>query len=245
MKWIEADWPAPPWVRALTTTRLGGASHGRYAGLNLGDHVGDAPAKVAANRDLLCGILNLPRPPLWLHQVHGCSVVDEVSAKAGCEGDAVIGWDPGQVCAVLTADCLPILLTDHAGSRVAAIHAGWRGLAAGVIEATVSRLTSAPSNLLAWLGPAIGPQAFEVGPEVREHFLARDSAAGAAFVAHPGGKWLADIFLLARQRLAKLGVEEVWGGGLCTYADPEHFYSHRRDGITGRMASLIWLREKS
>ena len=294
MEWIEAEWPAPPWVRALTTTRLGGVSQGVYAALNLGDHVGDDPDRVAVNRERLRRMLNLPAEPYWLRQVHGCEVSAVPSAilTQPCEADAAIAWGPDQVCAVLTADCLPVLLTDRAGTRVAAVHAGWRGLAAGVIEAAVARLGVRPTALLAWLGPAIGPGAFEVGAEVREAFLAQDQAAAVAFsprvptpftgwepdsgqakglmmerkgvreepltpehrpvnarraaIPHPAvgfepGKWQTDLYHLARLRLARLGVSAVWGGGLCTYQDSRRFYSYRRDGVTGRMASLIWI----
>jgi YfiH family protein len=241
--WLTPDWPAPAAVRALCTTRGGGVSLGVYAGLNLGDHVGDAPESVAANRALLRDRLALPGEPLWLRQVHGCAVVgDPVEEGSGaCEADAAVALGPGTVCAVLTADCLPILMCDRAGTRVAAVHAGWRGLAAGVCEAAVARMQAAPADLLVWLGPAIGPRAFEVGDEVRAAFLGEDPGAAAAFCPSPGGRWLADLYLLARQRLGALGVGEVWGGDLCTYTDARRFYSYRRDGVTGRMASLIWL----
>lgn len=238
MDWIEPDWPAPSGVRAAATTRLGGASLGPYASWNLGDHVGDDPAAVAANRRLLRERLGLPAEPLWLRQVHGCNVAQ----AGGCEADAAVAFAPGQVCAVLTADCLPLLFCDRSGTRVAAVHAGWRGLAAGVIEAAVARLGVAPGELLCWLGPAIGPDAFEVGDEVRQAFLAQGLAgAEAAFRASPSGRWLADLYALARIRLRAVGVPGVWGGGLCTYADGERFFSYRRDGLTGRMASLVWI----
>ena len=245
MDWIEADWPAPPWVRAISTTRLGGISAGPYAGLNLGDHVGDDPAHVAENRERLRLELGLPAAPHWLRQVHGCGVAAAHEPSADCEADAMVAWGPGQVCAVLTADCLPILLCDRAGTRVAAVHAGWRGLVAGVIEAAVGHLASPPESLLAWLGPAIGPGAFEVGAEVRERFLEWDGQAEAAFTPRNQGQWLADLPLLARQRLARLGVRDVRGEGLCTFQDAGRFYSYRRDGATGRMASLIWIEPHS
>lgn len=235
---IIPDWPAPPNVRALQTTRSGGVSVGAYASLNLGDHVGDDPVAVARNRELLCAAL--PSDPAWLKQVHG-NVVAEADGMAGVpDADASVARKPGTVCAVMTADCLPLLLCDQAGTTVAAAHAGWRGLADGVIEATVRAMDIAPEELLVWLGPAIGPQAFEVGNEVRQAFMAFDANAADAFVPR-GEKWLADIYLLARQRLALLGVTQVYGGGLCTYSDQNRFYSYRRDGATGRMASLIWL----
>ena len=239
--WIVPDWPAPPRVRACTSTRSGGHSSAPYAGFNLGDHVGDDPAAVAANRRLLAAELELPAQPRWLRQVHGCAVLDAAAEGADCTADAVLARGPGRVCAVLTADCLPLLLCDRAGTRVAAVHAGWRGLAAGVIEAAVERLGRPPSELLAWLGPAIGPDAFEVGPEVRAAFVRSDPAAADAFVPVRPGHWLADIYRLARLRLAALGVGLVSGGDYCTVSDPERFYSFRRDGVTGRMASLIWL----
>ncbi len=233
---ITPDWPAPTGVWALTTTRLGGVSPAPYDSLNLGDHVGDAPQAVAENRRILREVL--PSEPRWLSQVHGCSVAD-AGESGPCEADAAIALEPGRVCAVLTADCLPVLLCDKAGTRVAAVHAGWRGLADGVLEATVARM--AGDELMAWLGPAIGPDAFEVGDEVREAFLERDPGAEAAFQPSPQGRWLADLYTLARRRLAAAGVGAVYGGGLCTYTDSERFYSYRRDGVTGRIASLIWL----
>lgn len=236
---IVPDWPAPANVRAVQTTRHGGVSRGPYASLNLGDHVGDDAAAVAANRALLGTVM--PAEPSWLKQVHGIAVADADTAFSGVEADAAVARRPGRVCAVMTADCLPVLLCDRSGSVVAAAHAGWRGLCAGVIEAAVDAMHVPASDVLAWLGPAIGPQAFEVGDEVRAAFLARDAAATAAFAAHGSGKWLADIWLLARQRLAAIGVEAVWGGGQCTVADSERFYSYRRDGATGRMATCVWL----
>ncbi len=246
---IIPDWPAPPNVRALQTTRDGGASVGAYAALNLGDHVGDDPVAVARNRALLR--VALPSDPLWLKQVHGNIVADADRTVGVPDADAALARQPGKVCAVMTADCLPLLLCDEAGTVVAAAHAGWRGLVGGVVEATVKAMDVAPERLLVWLGPAIGPQAFEVGDEVRLAFMAHDPQAAKAFVPrfpltlHSSPltvqKWLADIYLLARQRLSLLGVERVYGGGLCTYTDAVRFYSYRRDQATGRMASLIWL----
>lgn len=239
--WLVPDWPVPAPVRTLQTTRAGGVSTGPYAALNLGDHVSDDPAAVARNRALLRA--DLPAEPVWMRQVHGNVVADADCATGVPEADAAFARRPGTVCAVMTADCLPLLLCDQAGTVVAAAHAGWRGLAEGVVEATVQAMQTAPEKLLVWLGPAIGPQAFEVGEDVRQAFLKHDLQAGQAFVAHPSAseKWLADIYLLARQRLALLGVTRVYGGGLCTYSDKNRFYSYRRDGATGRMASLIWL----
>ncbi|TLS19743.1 MAG: peptidoglycan editing factor PgeF [Betaproteobacteria bacterium] len=234
------DWPAPSRVRSLQTTRSGGVSPAPYASLNLGDHVGDAPAHVAANRARLRA--GLPGEPLWLQQVHGTRVADADSATTGREADGVVARRPGSVCAIMTADCLPVLLCDQDGTVVGAAHAGWRGLAAGVLENTVAAMGVAPERLLAWLGPAIGPQAFEVGPEVRDAFEKADPRASQAFV--PGasaGKYLADIYALARLRLQAAGVREIHGGGLCTVGDAASYFSYRRDRVCGRMASLIWL----
>jgi YfiH family protein len=237
--WIVPRWPAPPRVRALSTTRAGGSSGGPYAGFNFGDHVGDAPAAVAANRGELARLL--PAAPVWLRQVHGTRVVDAAQAEPGCAADAALARQAACVCVVMTADCLPVLLCDRAGSVVAAAHAGWRGLAAGVLERSVEAMAVAPADLLAWLGPAIGPAHFEVGAEVRAAFVDADPTAASAFRAGAAGKWHADLFVLARQRLQACGVASVHGGGECTYSDPQRFYSHRRDGLSGRMATLIWL----
>lgn len=236
--WILPDWPAPAKVGARVTTRAGGVSQEPYAELNLAVHVGDAPAAVAENRRLLES--SLPGRPAWLEQVHGAGVVR--AGEPGLCADASFSTEPGLVCAVLTADCLPVLLCDESASVVAAAHAGWRGLAAGVLERTVEAMGVPPGRLLAWLGPAIGPQAFEVGEEVRAAFMAVDPLAAQAFV--PGaraGKWQADLFMLARQRLQAIGLKGVWGGGLCTFTDARRFYSYRRDGVTGRFASLVWI----
>lgn len=240
--WIVPDWPAPATVRALVTTRSGGVSAGAYAGLNLGSHVGDDPALVECNRRLLAA--HLPAEPAWLEQVHGTAVADADAAGHALRADASVAHRPRTVCAVLTADCLPVLLCDVHGSVVAAAHAGWRGLAAGVLEKTVAAMGREPRELMAWLGPAIGPQAFEVGSEVRKIFLTADGAAGEAFERGTReGKWMADLYLLARLRLRALGVSAVHGGGWCTFADAARFYSFRRDGVTGRFASLAWLDE--
>ena len=243
--WLVPDWPAPVSVHAGTTTRLGGVSVAPYDSLNLGDHVGDNVAAVAANRSLLKQGHGLPAEPVWLKQVHGIAVVDAAVVSDVPVADASFSHQSNIVCAVMTADCLPVLLCDQAGSVVAAVHAGWRGLADGVIEATVKQMGVAASNLMAWLGPAIGPKAFEVGDEVRQQFIAQDPQAVEAFqpsaLSSAPGRWLADIYLLARQRLARLGIEQVYGGDCCTYSDAERFYSYRRDGVTGRMAALIWL----
>ncbi len=241
---IRPDWPAPPRVRALATTRAGGVSVGDFASLNLGDHVGDAPTAVAANRARLHAALALPAEPLWLRQVHEVRVADAAREGAGCEADAMIATAPGQICAVLTADCLPVIFCDETGSHVAAAHAGWRGLAAGVLEATVAASAArgvAPQSLLAWIGPAIGAAAYEVGEDVRNAFLARDPAAAAGFTANARGRWQLDLVAIARARLAAAGVSQVGGGELCTFSDPARFFSHRRDGRCGRQATLVWI----
>lgn len=240
---IEPDWEVPSRVRAATTTRKGGVSRGAWQSLNLADHVADDPMAVGENRRRLAAELSLPAEPAWLRQVHGCEVVGPESA--GCDADACSTTEPGRVCVVMTADCLPVLFTDHRGSRVAAAHAGWRGLAAGVLEQTLAGFDCEPADIRVWLGPAIGPGAFEVGDEVRRAFLDHDPQAEAAFRPASPGHWLADLYLLARQRLSRGGVTAVWGGGFCTYNEPGRFYSFRRDGVTGRMASLIWLDEDS
>lgn len=241
MQIIKPDWPAPAAVQALVTTRAGGVSLPPYDSLNLGDHVGDDPVAVVLNRQRLRALL--PAEPRWLKQVHGTVVAKADMIVEPVEADAAVSFTAGMVCAVLTADCLPVLFCDRQGTRVAAAHAGWRGLAAGVLEAAAAAMQCPSSDILAWLGPAIGPQAFEVGEEVREAFVRDLPAAARAFAPRQSGKWLADIYELARLRLARAGVREVYGGGLCTYSDSERFYSYRRDKATGRMAALVWLGE--
>ncbi len=238
--WIVPGWPAPANVKALSTTRAGGVGTAPFDSLNLGTHVGDDPAAVAANRARLRALL--PAEPCWLNQVHGTAVVDLATEHGVPDADAAVSRTPGAVCVVMTADCLPVLLCDRAGTVVGAAHAGWRGLQGGVIEAAVRAMNVPAGELMAWLGPAIGPAAFEVGDEVRAAFVADDPAAACAFrPAGPAGKWLADLYLLARQRLAALGVTAVHGGDSCTFTEAERFFSYRRDGRTGRMASLVWL----
>lgn len=239
LDFIEPRWPVPQGVKAVSTTRRGGESLGVYASLNLGNHVGDDPARVQANRVSLQQSLGLPATPYWLNQVHGIDVV-EVSEEnsAPLRADAAISSTPNQVCVVMTADCLPVLFCNRAGTRIGAAHAGWRGLADGVLEATVTALGE--DDWLAWLGPAIGPEAFEVGDEVRLAFQNRFSDCEFAFRPTPTGRWLADLYQLARLSLAKAGVTAVYGGDHCTYSDPDSFFSYRRDGQTGRMATLIW-----
>jgi len=236
--WIAPDWPAPANVKAFVTTRAGGVSEGPYASLNLGLRTDDDPRAAAVNRERLCAAL--PQQPKWLRQVHGARVVEADDLASVPEADASIARRPQTVCAVLVADCVPVLLADRRGSTVAIAHAGWRGLAAGVIENTVARIETDPRELLAYLGPGIGPRAFEVGADVRDAFVAGDAPAEAAFRPHAPGKWLADLFLLARRRLARAGVGAVYGGGLCTYSNAARFYSHRRERVTGRMAAVIW-----
>ena len=234
---IVPDWPAPSRVKSLMTTREGGVSDAPWASFNLGDHVGDDLAHVAANRARLRQ--GLPSEPGWLKQVHSASVVETGAGVP--QADASFTRQTGTVSVVLTADCLPVLFCDRAGSVVAAAHAGWRGLADGVLESTVAAMEVPPADILAWMGAAIGPQAFEVGDEVRQVFVAQHPQAAAAFVAHAPGKWLADIYQLARIRLQGIGVRAVYGGGSCTFTESERFFSYRRDGVTGRMAALIWL----
>ena len=239
---IAPDWPAPPNVHALMTTREGGASTGPWKSFNLGDHVGDDPLQVATNR--ACLRAQLPGEPAWLRQVHSARVVElGPGFDAHPEADASFTREAGRVAVVLTADCLPVLFCDRAGSIVAAAHAGWRGLADGILEATVTAMQVDTAELLVWLGVAIGPEAFEVGDDVRRAFVERDPDAAAAFVPHPGGgegKWLADIYQLARIRLRNVGVTAVYGGGRCTFNERDAFFSYRRDGVTGRMAALVW-----
>ena len=237
---IRPDWPAPARVHALTTTRAGGVSEGSWSSFNLAVHVQDAPAAVTENRRRLRAALKLPAEPLWLTQVHGTAIASADNGP-GCEADGGYADRPGVVCAVLTADCLPVLLCSRSGDEVAAVHAGWRGLAGGVVEAALDRFRAQPDEMLAWLGPAIGPAAFEVGDEVRQVFLVDDPGAEVAFRSNRPGHWLADLYVLARRRLARQGVTAVYGGGLCTYSDAERFYSFRREPVTGRMASLIWI----
>ncbi|MGH8259399.1 MAG: peptidoglycan editing factor PgeF [Steroidobacteraceae bacterium] len=258
---IRPDWPAPDAVGAAFTLRRGGVSQPPFDSLNVAAHTGDDPRAVAENRRRVRASLQLPAEPTWLAQVHGAAVVrlDGHTADGhGADGyatgeggapptaDASITRRPGQVCAVQVADCMPVLLAARDGSAVGAAHAGWRGLAAGVLGAIVHALGEepfliAPDRLIAWMGPAIGPGHFEVGEEVRAAFLAADGGAGAAFTSNARGRWQCDLYALARRRLAAAGVRDVYGGGWCTHADPGRFYSYRRDGQCGRMAALIWI----
>lgn len=236
---IEAVWNAPARVRACVTTRIGGVSRAPYAGLNLATHVGDEPAAVAVNRARLAATLALPGPPRWLTQVHGTRCVEAANVDTPVEADASCTRTPGVVCAVLTADCLPILLCARDASGVAAVHAGWRGLHDGVIAAAITALGVPADRLCAWIGPGIGIDAYVVGADLRAGFTARDPALAACFVRR-GADWHADLAAIARHQLASCGVDAVATSGLCTLTDPR-FYSYRRDGVTGRCASLIWI----
>lgn len=238
---LTPDWPAPARVRAVSTTRQGGVSAPPYHALNLAQHVGDEPACVLANRRWLAATLQYTHEPAWLEQVHGTQVVAAETVSAPVPADAAWTRQIGRPCVVMTADCLPVLLCNQAGTLVAAAHAGWRGLASGILAATVAQLHEAPTRLLAWLGPAIGPAAFEVGAEVRAAFLALDAGNIVCFQPSPAGRWLADLYALARRQLQGLGVRALYGGEHCTYSEPERFFSYRRASSTGRMASLIWL----
>ncbi len=241
---IIPDWPAPTNVRAMQTTRIGGISQAPYNSFNLGAHVKDDSIAVAYNRQLLSPYL--PSEPVWIHQVHGIKVIDAAIVGCEVEADAAYAKQTNTVCVTMTADCLPVLLCDEAGTIVAAVHAGWKGLLDGVIENTIKHMQLAiPSlkihSLMAWLGPAIGPKAFEVGSEVAEAFIKVDENAALAFESIGNNKWLGNIYQLARQRLNTIGVSKIYGGNFCTYTDEATFFSYRRDEVTGRMASIIWL----
>jgi polyphenol oxidase len=248
--WLIPDWTAPPNVRAFVTTRTGGVSRGEYATMNLGRNSGDDPANVDRNRAIVRALL--PSEPTWLAQVHGAEVVRAAAQRPEVDrtgeyrlpemprADASFTAERGPVCVVLTADCMPVFFCDRAGTRVAVAHAGWRGLAAGVLQNTVAALEVDPREVLAWMGPAIGPDAFEVGPEVREAFLAADAGAEAAFRAGKPGKYMADLYALARRALERAGVESVTGGGFCTYHETARFFSYRRATKSGRMGAFIW-----
>ncbi|MDC7871044.1 hypothetical protein TH60_16250 [Pantoea ananatis] len=241
MSLIIPQWPAPDRVRAVSTLRQGGVSEGNWRSLNLGSHVGDKLHHVAANRERLIALAALPAMPQWLEQVHSIDVAClSAGGTAPLQADACITRETGVVCAIMTADCLPVLFCSDDGREVAAAHAGWRGLCGGVLENTLAQFQAAPGNIHAWLGPAIGPDAFEVGAEVRRAFMDHDPEAAAAF--RPAGeKFYADIWLLARQRLHAAGVKSVSADSRCTFSEQDDFFSYRRDGITGRMATLIWL----
>lgn len=238
---VAPDWPAPANVHGFVTTRHGGVSTGEYASLNLGQSSGDEPAHVARNRAIVRR--QLPSEPRWLAQVHEAAVadLDRVDPAEIPRADAAVTGTPGTVAVVLTADCMPLFLCDSSGRRIGLAHAGWRGMSAGVIENAIAALDCAPAEVLAWMGPAIGPEAFEVGGEVREAFLARDPGAGLAFVPHGDGKYMADLYALARRRLGLAGVRRIHGGGFCTYRDEARFFSYRRVKASGRMGAFAWL----
>ncbi|WP_338803275.1 purine nucleoside phosphorylase YfiH [Xenorhabdus griffiniae] len=239
---IFPDWPQPDNVGACSTTRLGGVSQSPYDSLNLGNHVGDVSEYVERNRTLLVEYAQLPQQPTWLEQVHGTRVITlDGQPLVNNQADAVYTNTPDQVCAVMTADCLPVLFCSISGDEVAAAHAGWRGLCAGVLENTVSRFSAKPDMIRAWLGPAIGPEKFEVGSEVRDAFIATNPDLKQAFTSY-GNKFLANIYLLAKLKLQSVGITEIFGGTACTVTGEKNFFSYRRDGNTGRMATLIWLR---
>jgi YfiH family protein len=237
---LRPVWPAPANVQAWTTLRTGGVSRDVYASLNLGAHVGDDARHVLENRARIERELGLPCSPHWLEQVHGTAVVDLERAGPVPIADAAFTRAPDRVCCVLTADCLPVLLTARDGSVVAAAHAGWRGLAAGILQDTVAAMAAPPADILAWLGPAISAANFEVGGEVRDIFLAADPDAAAAFAPNARGRWQADLYALGRRALAAAGVSDVFGAGVCTYAESDRYFSHRRAAPCGRMATLIW-----
>lgn len=247
LSFIIPNWPAPANVKVLQTTRVGGVSHAPFESLNLGAHVYDDAIAVAKNRQLLSPYL--PSEPVWVNQVHGVEVIDAAQSTCLQNADASFTTQANVVCVTMTADCLPVLLCDKAGTVVAAVHAGWRGLCDGAIEAAVNKLPVEKSEILAWLGPAIGPDAFEVGDEVRQQFMQHDPLAEKAFKPHGdhkiNQKWFCNMYMIAQQRLNKLGVTQIYGGSIsedfCTYTDEARFFSFRRDNVTGRMASLIWL----
>lgn len=237
MNWIKAEWPVPDFIKAGTTVRQGGISKAPYDSFNLATHVGDNVSAVMHNR----ASLELPDSPQWLEQTHSTKAVllpnDDIMPKA----DAAYTLANNTVCAVMTADCLPLLITNKEGTCVAAVHAGWRGLCDGIIESTINKLPVRGESLLVWLGPAIGAAVYEVGEDVYSAFTRHDEAAKLAFNDSRENHWLFDIYTLAKQRLHKLGVKQIYGGDRCSLSEEEHFFSYRRDGITGRMASMIWI----
>ncbi|SKA45965.1 peptidoglycan editing factor PgeF [Enterovibrio nigricans] len=241
MNWIQPNWPAPTNIRAVSTTREGGVSASPFDSLNVGKHVGDNPADVDHNRAVLADVMGMPSPPAWLNQVHGTEVISLPLSSASNvpDADASFTSSPDHVCVVMTADCLPVLFCNEAGTQVGAAHAGWRGLVNGVLEQTLAKFDDT-SEVMAWMGPAIGASEFEVGSEVREQFIASHPEAHYAFQPHKD-RWLADIYLLAKQRLAMAGVTKVYGGEYCTVSDPQRFFSYRRENCTGRQASCIWI----
>ena len=241
---IIPDWPAPERVKALSTTRHGGFSLPPYAELNLATHVGDDPSTVIRNRDYLVDLAQLPESPRWLNQVHGTHVMNSQNWQLNMDADAIVSQQKNHLCTVMTADCLPLLLCNRQGNTVAAIHAGWRGLLAGIIEKTVAKFNDTPQDILVWLGPAIGPNKFEVSTDVYQSFTGHSAKAVQAFQQTDDTHYLADIYLLAKQRLSALGINDVFGGEFCTVSHHQQFFSYRRDGNTGRMASMIWISHK-
>lgn len=240
---IYPNWPQPETVMACSTTRIGGNSLPPYDSFNLGLHVGDQPRLVTQNRNSLMKIAQLPTQPCWLNQVHGTRIIDLAKEKKGnLPADAAYSCEQGQVCVVMTADCLPVLLCNEQGTEIAAVHAGWRGLCDGILEKAIKQFKSPVSSIMAWLGPAIGAEKFEVGGEVRSAFIEQDMQLAQGFKAYNNGKYLADLYLLARLKLSAAGVPNIYGGTYCTVSEPTRFFSYRRDGVTGRMASLIWLK---
>ena len=241
VSFIQPDWPAPTTVRAFTSTRAGGISLSPYSSFNLAQHVGDDNGHVAHNRSILEQQLDLPGEPRWLKQVHGTVLLDLDQNGTSIEADGSFTSIANKICAVLTADCLPVLMCSRAGDKVAVLHAGWRGLAAGIIGKGMAAMAVESSQLLVWLGPAIGPKNFEVGAEVYQAFVGQTAGAEVAFEPGEADHWRANLYHLACLQLSELGVQHIYGGDFCTYADRDQFYSYRRDGVTGRMATLIWL----
>ncbi len=248
MQIITPDWPAAKNIHAFCTTRKSPEQNktqvkgAAYADFNLALHVDDNPEQVNVNRQQLLKYYKLPTEPVWLNQVHGCQVIEVPHSHSPSPptADAAFTRTAEQLCTVMTADCLPLLICNRRGNKVAAAHAGWRGLAAGVIETSVAQFNEKPTELLVWLGPAIGAEVFEVGSEVRDIFINKQAQSAAAFKENRAGYYLADIYQLARLRLQSMGIDAVYGGEYCTFTDVDHFYSYRRDGTTGRQASLIW-----
>jgi len=241
---ITPDWPAPAAIKSLSTTRQGGVSNTPYDQLNLATHVGDSAAAVSSNRQGLIELARLPEAPRWLNQTHGTTVVNSLDWQLDMDADACYSTSANHVCTVMTADCLPVLICDKQARFVAAIHAGWRGLAAGIIEKTITHYHASPSELMVWLGPAIGPNQFEVGTDVYDIFTEQSTVAKHAFVQTDSSHYLADIYQLARLRIQQTGVDAIYGGNFCTASDPSLFFSYRRDNRCGRMASMIWIESK-
>ncbi|WP_417542794.1 peptidoglycan editing factor PgeF [Methylophaga thalassica] len=244
LEFITPEWTMPDHIQAYTTTRKDGISPSPYDSLNIANHVNDTPENVEKNRAALNSALKLPASPLWLQQTHSTQVINSQDWQEGIEADAIYSNQTNHVCAIMTADCLPLLLSNASGTEIAAVHAGWRGLADGIIEKTLAQFDAAAEHIYAWLGPAIGPEKFEVGLDVYEAFLSHDPMAEVAFQQSDDSHFLADIYQLARLRLRQHGVSQLFGGNYCTMTDASRFFSYRRDGETGRMVSLIWISDK-